>query len=500
MTIQVQNAKSRFARALCLIWMSIILPACGGSDAGAASVQGEAKLSALEVGPLPLSPAFSPDIHDYVVRCASGANVLSITMAAAADGRAGLMLPSVSEVATAQTVAVSVQEDAAVVVQATAPGRQTGEYWIRCLPHDFPALTVLAHPEAGQPTRGWYLIGSGVLPTGVAGFAMILDNNGTPVWYQRSGNGVYNVMPIADNTVAYFGDSKYQIRHLDTAQLESVQTAGVDTDLHDLQRLPNGNYLLMSYPLLDNIDLSGLSDFGAAQTVVDCVLQEIDTSGAAVWQWRASEHVNPVIETTYPMQYVREGRDVVDVYHCNSIDTDAQGNVLLSARHLDAALLISKQDGRVLWKLGGSAASTEGAPVFGIEGGSDAAFFRQHDARFLPGGGVSLFDNRTEMPGAARGVEYQLDFDRYVARVAAQYVGPLPSVAMGSFRHYEDGTRLVGWGLPQAGSDLVFSEFSASGQPIFEVALQTGCHSYRALKAPVSTYDLPTLRRVTSAK
>ncbi|HEY8088482.1 MAG TPA: hypothetical protein VIF09_11570, partial [Polyangiaceae bacterium] len=41
--------------------------------------------------PLALTPAFSPDVHDYSVRCAAGTNVLSVTMTAS-DGADSLLL------------------------------------------------------------------------------------------------------------------------------------------------------------------------------------------------------------------------------------------------------------------------------------------------------------------------------------------------------------------------------------------------------------------------
>lgn len=480
--------------------IAIFSIACGPRSDGTENRLSPAQLSALDVGSLSLSPAFAPDIYDYVVRCAPGPNTLSVRMVAAGPGQAGLTQPLVSALAHSQTVSLDLSEDQAAVVQVTAPDVAPSEYWIRCLPADFPALTILPHPEAGQPSSGWYLMGSAILPAGVGGFAMILDNNGTPVWYQRATTGVFDVKYLDTNTVAYFAEGGYQIRHLETAQMEWVHAVGLDTDVHELQRLPNGNHLLLSYPLVDNIDLSGLRDFGTARTVVDCVVQEVNAAGEAVWQWRASEHISPVLESTYPTQYAREGRDVVDVYHCNAIDVDAGGDLLLSARHLDAVFLISKQSGRVLWKLGGSGTSTEGAPMFTIEGGAAAAFYRQHDARFLPGGGLSLFDDHTGQPGVARGAEYQLDFEHHVARLTDQYPGPLPSTAMGSYRRNGDGTRLVGWGLPNPGSELVFSEFAADGRLLFDVAMGPGSHSYRAIKAPANAFDLPTLRRATAAK
>src|SRR5262249_26371625 len=154
------------------------------------------------------------------------------------------------------------------------------------------------------------------------------------------------------------------------------------------------------------------------------------------------DHIDPVRESTLP-----GGGAVVDVYHCNSIDVNADGDVLVSARHTDSLFLISKATGQIVWKLGGTAYSQDGAQLIAIQNDPHVAFYRQHDARFRPNGNISLFDDQSGKPGPARGVEYQLDLAAGTAQVVWQYEGSASSAAMGSFRRYADGTNLVGWGF-----------------------------------------------------
>ena len=45
----------------------------------------------------------------------------------------------------------------AAVIQAKGANGVTEEYWLRCLPHDFPLVSASPHPELGTPTPGWYL-------------------------------------------------------------------------------------------------------------------------------------------------------------------------------------------------------------------------------------------------------------------------------------------------------------------------------------------------------
>ena len=46
-----------------------------------------------------------------------------------------------------------------------------------------------------------------------------------------------------------------------------------------------------------------------------------------------------------------------DAYHMNSIDKDYDGNYLVSIRHLNALVKIDKNDGSVIWKMGGKASN-----------------------------------------------------------------------------------------------------------------------------------------------
>src|SRR5207245_4152774 len=138
--------------------------------------------------------------------------------------------------------------------------------WIRCLPHDCTHINVSPRPQAGAPTPGWYL--SGTIGAPVA-YAMILDTNGTPVWYRRANRrGALNVTPLAPNQVAYMNASTpvgygtdpaivFDVYHLDTKQRTHISTANpapTPTDLHELQQRPTGNHLRLSYPLTRGVD------------------------------------------------------------------------------------------------------------------------------------------------------------------------------------------------------------------------------------------------------
>ena len=117
-------------------------------------------LDSLTVSPLMLRPVFSPSIYDYAVVCSTGTNTLTLGMTAIAGGAVSLSAPVTTAWAPSASVPVSLTENQAAVVLAQDATGFTQQYWIRCLPHDFPLVTASTYPAVGSPTPGWYLIGN----------------------------------------------------------------------------------------------------------------------------------------------------------------------------------------------------------------------------------------------------------------------------------------------------------------------------------------------------
>lgn len=450
------------------------------SDAGsAATVEtggADASVLGLGISPLTLVPAFSPSIHDYYVRCASGENALTLT---------------VTDANGSTSSAVGVSENQEIDVR--------DQYWIRCLPADFPTITVTAHPDAGAPTPGWYLVNS-------AAYAIVLDTNGTPVWYVSAASPLnvdaltpdtISFMPNALAPYSYASGPEYKIDALDaSAASATVTTVGPPTDGHELRLLPNGDHLLLAYPMESNVDLVGLQAFGAGETIANCEVQEIDPSGNLVWSWLATDHVDPVQESIEPAVNNVDDASVVDPFHCNSIEVDSSGNLLLSSRHANALFYIDRATGTVLWKVGGSAYNKDGATHVQIVDDPEVAFNLQHDARILPNGDITVFDDHGATTGVARGVEYTIDHQANVATVAFQYVGSAQSQYEGSFRRYPDGESVISWGSIPTDSRIL-TEINANGQDVLDVAFDNQV-SYRAVKVPLSQLDIGLLRARTA--
>lgn len=468
-------------------------------------------LASLSTSPLTLSPAFAPSTFDYFVRCASGSNSITFDMTAVPGGTVALTAPTTTSPAPSQSVTVALNPNQAAVVKATDAQGAGADYWVRCLPPDFPAITVTTHPENGSPTPGWYLLGNNIIPSGATSYAMILDANGTPVWYKRSTGGpATNVTPTRKDNVAFMSTSsftgfttdpnaKYDEYSLDTGTVQSIRTVGIPADFHELTTLTNGNHLMLSYPFKRGVDLTGLNATptpGPNSTIADCVVQEVDPQGQLVWQWTASDHLDPVTESTVAPSVVIGGERIWDVFHCNSIDVSSDGDVLVSIRHSNAVIEINRADGRVNWKLGGTPTNKDNATIIQIQNDTEGTIVQQHDARYLPDNHIGLYDNQS--PGTAkpsRGVEYALDFTTNTAQPTFSFQSQEggPSCCMGSFRRSPDGHRVIGWGY-MIFNGRAMTEINENGAAVLDLAFPVGTGVYRTIKVPPTFYKVAQLR------
>ncbi len=467
-------------------------------------------LASLAISPLTLTPGFSPAIFDYTIPCAAGTNAVTIDLTAVAGGTVRLTSPVTTQASPSQSDPVNLAENQAAVVEAENAQGQTAQYWLRCLPHDFPALNVTPHPGAGSPTPGWYLTAN---LRNDGSYAMVLDTHGTPVWYKKAPVGVaLDVKPFGHNRVAFAsaptsgygrtpGDH-YDVYDLETNQIaDTVSAVGSPTDFHDMIALSNGNRMVLTYPIRHGVDLTGLDATpapGANSNIADCEIQEVDPQGQLVWKWDATDHVDPVAENQFNGVDVINGENVYDVYHCNSIDAIPGGDVLLSIRHMNAVVRIGRSDGTIKWKMGGTTNNKDNAQHVTVENYPQSATSLQHDARYLPNGDISVFDNQSVGIGPAQGVEFALDLNAGTAHPVFQVGSPenKQSFATGDFRRFPDGHSVVCWGFTAFGGPvpLVFSEVDPGGNDVLDVGFVNGDAPYRAVKAPPTAFDINVLR------
>jgi Arylsulfotransferase (ASST) len=264
---------------------------------------------------------------------------------------------------------------------------------------------------------------------------------------------------------------------------------GYEMDAHELTLTPSGTALVMSYVTVpwDLSKLGGRRD----GLVEDNVVQEIDVeTGALLFEWHALGSIG-LGESYRPAP--RDRGKVHDPYHLNSIDLDADGNLVLSARHTNAIYKIDRQTGDVIWRLGGKRSD------FTMRPGSE--FSLQHDARVQPDQTLTLFDNVAEdLPARgrrSRGITLAVDPEQRTATLVREIEHPdgVLSPTQGSMQRL-DGGAFIGWG----GLQPLFSEFDRHGRVVFDARfLAKGVETYRAYRMPWRARPAERPRAVATA-
>jgi arylsulfotransferase ASST len=516
----------------------------GAADAGPILIE----LSVTEApsadasAPLVMVPPFSSSIHDYYVRCSSATNALTVSMEANPGSESLLEQPTTSQKRPKQTITpLTVKANQAVVAAATR-GSVTVEYWVRCLPPDFPPIQMVSHLEAGTPTPGYYIVGNFDAVGATGGYAMVLNGNGVPVWYHLDPKGgVCDVDNIVDGGISYipvaagFEPLPFQLFELKPFQETNIApNEGGPLDLHDLRALPDGGYVGITWPIetanLTGLSIGGLPDGGSVpggpnSTIVGCDIVEFTSAGEVTWIWRGTAHLDPAKVSIEPQLKAPsyfpvdagpvDGGSIVIPFHCNSVDVDpSNGNLVVSARQANSFWYVERSSGNILWKMGGTDASLDDSAYVPVPA---PAFNGQHDVRLQPGwstcagGQISLYDDETYSGNPARALVYEVslgggsgcdggipDGSIPSATLKWQYAGNHFASASGSFRISSDGSRVIGWGLypPPA----VFTEVDEAGHVLLDfespltLGLPTPMGSYRAVKVPLTALSIDAMR------
>src|SRR5271168_3479823 len=318
---------------------------------------------------------------------------------------------------------------------------------------------------------------------------LILDRNLQPVWFQ----------PVAEKLVAAnLSLQTYQGRPAlawwqgvvtNTGATESGEDVVVNQHYQPVARLKatNGWVVTLHEFLISGEDAwvtanknipMDLSKYGGAYNgaLIDSAVQEYNLrTGKLIRNWDALDHI-PLSQSqaTLPTNGFPW-----DAYHVNSIDLTGNGSFLVSMRDTWAAYLVNISSGDIEWTLGGRNSSFRFGP--------GAAFQWQHDVELGSGSTVTMFDDHccqltgggtyVEATAPSRGLVLNLDQQTHEATLAAQYSlgNDFDAQYMGDTQRLPNGNVFVGWG-----SEPYFSEYSHSGQLLFEGELPGPNQTYRA--------------------
>ncbi len=310
------------------------------------------------------------------------------------------------------------------------------------------------------------------------GYGMIVDTDGQPVWMIRFDDDgtfpndlamqTYRGKPVltywhGSSPERGWGNGEYAVLDQSYRQIATVRAGnGLSADLHDMVITPRNTALVLSYPTVRGDD-----------TVREGVVQEVDiASGRVLFEWHSIDHV-AVSESAEPKP--DEPGKPYDYFHINSVDEDADGNLLISARHTKAIYKIDRKTGKVLWRLGGKLSD--------FEFGEGAGFAWQHDARWRPGGRISLMDNASNLDDKgppSRALVLDVDEQARTATLVSAFGSPdeLTNGSQGNHQLLPSGDSFVGWGSRPA-----FTAFAPTGEVLLHGRLPDKTFSYRALLA-----------------
>jgi Arylsulfotransferase (ASST) len=304
---------------------------------------------------------------------------------------------------------------------------------------------------------------------------LILDNRGRVVWFRPLDTHAvtdfrvqrYRGRPVLtwwhgrpDEGAGEGGYSIYDDRYGLVAHVEPGN--GLLGDIHEFELTPRGTALLT---FIRHVRVKG-------RRVLEGGFQELDLrTHRVLFEWHSIDHVR-LVESYYHLPRNPDG--LYDYFHINSIDIDRNGNFLVSARNTHTIYEISRRTGRIVWRLGGKRSD------FTL--GRNARFAWQHDARRLPNGNLSLFDNSAgpQVRKQSRGLILHLDVKHRLATVARTFVHrpPLVSVDQGNLQRLPKGNFFAGWGHQPR-----FTEFGPRGTIRFDGRFGRGrVDSYRAYR------------------
>ncbi|MDZ4746429.1 MAG: aryl-sulfate sulfotransferase [bacterium] len=350
----------------------------------------------------------------------------------------------------------------------------------------------MTFPTFVHPSPGYFLIAQNS-PDSVA----LIDHSGKNVFAVQA-NFPINLLST-DSTITYFDvQAKGFVRR--NAQMVAIDTllvsGGFPTDFHEGHILSNGNYVVVG---VDKrvMNMAALVPGGKSQAnVFGAVIQERTFSGSTVFEWKSLDHI-PVVDATEDTDLTQP---TIDYIHVNSVFREANGDFLISCRHTDEIIKVSRLTGQVLWRMGGEKSKGNQFTFIDDETDGFTGFSHQHDVSRTANGNIILFDNGNLKPSppnpSSRVAEYEVNETAKTAKLVWSY-RPTPDVhamTMGSVQELPNTNVLIGFGT--GNGTVVALEVSRNGTVQAEMSCPAGNTSYRVRKA---LFGMAGIERVVTA-
>lgn len=458
-------------------------------------------------------PSFDPRVHRYAATTTSATRGELTVAATSTDPGARVYVAGAHE-PDGEAVVTGLEEGDEVSVWVDdSSGRAA--YSVVYLPADFPAIEVSTAPAAEVAdevlARGKVLLTLDRWLSESDSYEVAMDRQGVPAWVRTTEGGASMDLKEVPGGYSVFrqpttspGRTGSRLVRLDEQlrEVASYETVGLtNTDGHDVAWQDDGSAYLMAYE----------PDSTPGSDLVGALLQHVDADGEVLWEWDAADHVDRLAEGT--------AGDNPDWAHINSVEVMADGDLLVSFRHLSAVLKIARTahdgfaGGDVVWRLGGRRSDWTFPDD---EAGTGPC--AQHTATELDDGHILLFDNgspsftrdgticvdQSDPDGStvprlwSRVTEYALDETTGEARTVFEHRVTDPdhlAIFAGSSARLDNGNTLVGWAAERR---IMASEVDPDGATLWSVRdasnpTDRAFFTYRAALGEVPDRTPPTV-------
>jgi hypothetical protein len=337
---------------------------------------------------------------------------------------------------------------------------------------DYPQIVVNVK---NNPSDDYIFLGLTALG---AGHLLILDNEATPVFYKKIEGAIFDFkwQPNGELTYNIYPDSSYGLDSSGISINRYYSPQGFDFDFHELTVMGDGSYYVLGEELVI-VDLSQIVPGGDSNAVlITQNIHHMDSSDIEIWRWRSFDHYD-ILDAD---EHVNLTLSYIDWTHCNSIEIDTDGNILLSTRNFNEITKIDRQTGDIIWRFGGERNQFQFI-------NDNRGFSRQHDARRTSTGNIILFDNGVHLlPQYSSLVEYQLNEQNYTATPVRRYSRneSVYSHVRGGVQEFLNGNLLICWG---ESDEPAVTEISPDNSVLYEISFPTGGHRYRSKRFPWKT-------------
>jgi hypothetical protein len=348
------------------------------------------------------------------------------------------------------------------------------------VPSDFPQVNITVNKN---PSSDYIFLNNWDPPN----YNIIFNTSGEPVWYWKTPDRYedFKVQPNGWITMhvpdGYGGDGQGFIAfNEDFEFIKSIRAAnGYTIDKHDFLMLPDNGYILIGKKET-LVDMSQYVEGGHLNaTVLETCIQEFTADDQLIFIWRPWDHFD-----IRDLEFECLTCNNIRFPHINAVDTDDDGHILISSRHLSEISKIHRTSGDFIWRMSGIPGSPNND--FNFDRDPFNGFRGQHDIRALGNNRYTLFDNGIlHNPFTSRALEYAINTDQMTATLVWEHIN---ETSTGFVRHLGNAQRLsngnthVNWAYGNIYP--IATEVTTAGEKEFEMWVERCSRSYRTFRHP----------------